>query len=174
MTRRRARVGSFGGEADGWGNGLSLLPPPSFPSRLPRIRNLAFGQFVLGRPEDLPTRPFRDWHIKRSERCGIQRSTRRRPPAPGSSQPRAPPSLNPPAPLLLRPRPAPVLLLAERAGRASPGFKGPALRAALGAAAGPGLAACGGGCPEEAATVAAAVRPRPPGPQLSYCQVGRR
>lgn len=41
---------------------------------------------------------------------------------------------------------------------ASPGFKGPARRAALGAAAGPGLAACGEGCPEEAATVAAAVR----------------
>lgn len=150
-----------------------------FPSSLPHLSHLGFQGLGIWRSEsvllDRPTRPFRDWHTKRSERCGSQHSARRRPPAPRSPQPPTPPSLNPPAPLLLRPRPAPVLSLAERAGRASPGFKGPALRTALGAAAGPGLAACGGGCPEEAATVAAAAaRPRPPGPQLPYCQVGHR
>lgn len=81
----------------------------------------------------------------------------------------------PPAPLLRhRPRPAPALSLAQLAGWASPGFKGTARRAALGAAAGPGLAACGVGCPEEAATVVAAVRPQHPGPRLPSCQVGRR
>lgn len=102
------------------------------------------------------------------ERCG-----RKGPAAPRSPQPPAPPSLDPPASHLpCRPRPAPAFSLAEPAGRASPGFKGPARRAALQAAAGPGLAACGGGCPEEAATVAAAVRPRSPGPQLPSCQVG--
>lgn len=86
-----------------------------------------------------------------------------------SSFPRS--SRSPPPP---QPRPAPALSLAELTGWASPGFKGPARRAVLGAAAGPGLAACGGGCPEEAAAVAAAVRPRPPGPRLPSCQVGRR
>lgn len=93
-----------------------------------------------------------------------------------SSQPPVPPSLDPPAPLLLLLclRPAPVLPLAKLAGRTSPGFKGPALRPALGATAGPGLAICGGGCPEQAVTVAALVRPRPSGPRLPSCQVGRQ
>lgn len=151
------------------GNRLSLLPPPSFPSQLPRIRNCMSRKFVPGRPGDLQTRTFRGWNTKRPERCGRESSARGRPLAPRSSRSPAPPSLGPPPRC---PRPAPVLSLAEPAGRASPGFKGPALRAALGTAARPGLAACGGGCPEEAATVAAVVRPRPPGPRLPSCQVG--
>ena len=40
-------------------SGLSLLPTPSFPCQLPRIRNMTIGKFVLGRSEDLRTRMFR-------------------------------------------------------------------------------------------------------------------
>lgn len=82
VSRRFAQVGSFRGEADEWRNGLSLFPPPSFPSWLPRFRNLVIGRFLLGWSEDLPTRPFRDWHTERSESCGSQRSPRLRPPRP--------------------------------------------------------------------------------------------
>lgn len=141
--------------------GASLLPPLIFSILVFKDYKIIIRKCFLGSWEILAPRTFLSWNGMWPEKGTGEPPVRRRAPAPRAPQPCCSSSRCSGSLLLV---PAPLPLSDWRNSAASPPrhLKGPLGRAALGATAGPGLAACGGGCPEEVATVAAV---RVPGPQ---------